>query len=101
MASFRNGAYRISFEKDLFFLNKPELRRKIESIPNGSKVVIDGHRARFIDADVLESLEDFLSSAKERNLKIQILKSEKSSYPLFRNSLTVDSDSKQYRTIRK
>jgi MFS superfamily sulfate permease-like transporter len=76
--------YYVGLKKDIFFLNKPEFRRKIESIPDGSQVIIEGHRADFIDHDVMETLEDFIASAKERNLDIIIRKSKRSKYPIFR-----------------
>ncbi|MCC5813645.1 MAG: SulP family inorganic anion transporter [Leptospira sp.] len=76
--------YYVGLKKDIFFLNKPEFRRKIESIPDGSQVIIEGHKADFIDQDVLETLEDFIASANERKLDIIIRKSKRSKYPIFR-----------------
>lgn len=81
-----NNNYLLRFNKDIFFLNKPELRNKLDKIPDGAVVLIDATRAGFIDHDVLESLEDFIESGESREMDIEIRKTHNSRYPIFRKN---------------
>ena len=68
----------IIFTKDVSFLNKASLRQKLESIPKGSYVIIDGSRAKFIDNDILETIEDFQQTAQFRDITVELKKTAKS-----------------------
>ncbi|PCC72074.1 Sulfate permease, MFS superfamily [Nannocystis exedens] len=67
--------YLIRFAKDVSFLNKPALLRAFSAIPNGSAVLIDGTRAQFIDPDIVDAIDDFLLSAKARNITVELRRS--------------------------
>ena len=60
----------VKFTRDLSFLHKYQLRRALESIPNGVHVIIDGARSTFIDPDVQEQIEAFVASAPQRDQRI-------------------------------
>jgi len=64
------GNYMVRISRDAFFFNKAYLMRSLSRIPDGSAVVINALRVRFIDADVMEVLADFITSAKHRNIKV-------------------------------
>ncbi|WP_315819718.1 hypothetical protein [Paraflavitalea speifideaquila] len=51
--------YLFRLRKDVSFLNKPIIKRKLEEVPENSYVLIDAARADFIDKDVIEVIEDF------------------------------------------
>jgi MFS superfamily sulfate permease-like transporter len=63
--------YLLTFNKDVSFLNKPIIREKLDEVPEGSKLIIDGTKARFIDHDVLEELELFKAKAKSKFIQVE------------------------------
>ncbi len=87
--------YLVSMAGNVSFLNKAYLRRSFNSIPKGSYVLIDGTRAGFIDKDIVETLRDFLESAKHAGINVELKRSPTSNNPVFKTeSASVDySDS--------
>jgi len=67
-----NRHYLLRLQKDVSFLNKALLRQYLESVEEGSYVIIDGARASFVDHDILETLEDFLKAAPEDNIEVEL-----------------------------
>jgi MFS superfamily sulfate permease-like transporter len=65
--------YLLSLNKDVSFLNKAILRRFILSIPERSTVTIDASKAQFIDHDILETIEDFLATAPDDDIKVKLI----------------------------
>ncbi len=72
MVTSMGNNYLVRFRRDASFLNKPIIKRQLEEIPEGSNVLIDISRADFIDADVIEVVEDFQKSAPLKNIRIEI-----------------------------
>ena len=65
--------YLLRFNKDnISFLNKPKVVQFLRSIEPGTSVLLDARRATFIDPDLIELLEDFLRSARERAIVVTI-----------------------------
>ncbi len=79
-----NGSYLIRLTKDVSFLNKALLRKTFYQIPDGSRVVIDGSRSAFIDQDILETINDFRESSRNRNITIELKQSVRSFNPIFK-----------------
>ena len=79
-----NGNYIIRLTKDVSFLNKALLRRTFNDIPRGSKVLIDGTRSIFIDQDILETINDFRESARNRNIMVELKQSAVAYSPIFK-----------------
>lgn len=76
--------YLFRLRKDVSFLNKPILKRNLEKVPPDSNVIIDAHRADYIDKDVIEVINDFMKHAHLKNIKVEIKKSvHKSMHLLF------------------
>ena len=70
----QNGShYILAFHKDVSFLNKALLRKFILHIQENSTVTIDASQAKFIDHDILETLEDFIETAPDDNIYIEII----------------------------
>jgi MFS superfamily sulfate permease-like transporter len=67
-----NGNYLVKLQKDVSFLNKAPLIKELGLIPNGSKVVLNATLARFIDHDIQEVLNDFISSAESKNITLLV-----------------------------
>jgi MFS superfamily sulfate permease-like transporter len=74
------GNYLIKLQKDVSFLNKALLIKELSQIPDGSKVVLNATMARFIDHDIQDVLNDFISSASSKNISILI-----EGYPFYKN----------------
>jgi MFS superfamily sulfate permease-like transporter len=65
--------YLLSLNKDVSFLNKALLRKFILSIPGQSTVTIDASKAKFIDHDILETIENFLATAPDDNITVETI----------------------------
>ena len=68
----RGKAYLVRFNKDVTFVNKNELRRKLRKIENDSQVLIDGTRSLYIDRDIVDLVEDFQKLAIHKNISVEI-----------------------------
>ncbi len=58
--------------KDVSFLNKPIIKRKLEEVPENAFVLIDATRADFIDKDVIEEVNNFMTHAHLKNIRVEI-----------------------------
>lgn len=67
------GHYLFRFNKDVSFMNKAKLKQALATIPNDSTLVIDAHRAQFIDDDIMDILEDFTHRAESKNIKLDFI----------------------------
>lgn len=67
--------YLFRLRKDVSFLNKPIIRRKLEKVPENCNVLIDATRADFIDMDIVEVIEDFMLHAPLKNITVELRKS--------------------------
>jgi MFS superfamily sulfate permease-like transporter len=67
--------YLFRLRKDVSFLNKPIIKRRLEEVPENSFVLIDAGRADFIDKDVIEVIEDFVLAAPLKNITVEIKRS--------------------------
>jgi MFS superfamily sulfate permease-like transporter len=74
----------LRFRKDVSFLNKPIVKKKLEDVPENAFVLIDATRADFIDKDVIEEVNNFLCHAHLKNIRVEIKTSpNKSMHQLF------------------
>ncbi len=64
--------YLFRFTKDASFVNKNEFRSKLRQLPEGSRLLVDGTRALFIDHDIMEILDDFRHMAQHKNIHIDV-----------------------------
>ena len=64
--------YTLTLHKDVSFLNKALLRRTLNDIKENSTLVIDASKAQFIDFDIQETLENFLKSAVDDNITVEV-----------------------------
>ncbi len=67
-----NNRYLFRLRKDVSFLNKPIIKRKLEEVPENAVVLIDAGRADFIDKDVIEVIEDFMKHAPLKNISVEL-----------------------------
>jgi MFS superfamily sulfate permease-like transporter len=62
--------------KDVSFLNKPVIKRKLEEVPANAFVMIDASRADFIDKDVIEEINNFMLHAHLKNIRVEMKTSQ-------------------------
>jgi carbonic anhydrase len=67
-----NNNHLIRFKKDLSFIHKYELRKVFAGLPNNCKVLLDLSRIGFVDLDNAEIINDFISSAQFRDIKVEV-----------------------------
>lgn len=64
---------RIELSEDVSFLNKASIERTLNSLPEGSHVIIDESRAKTIHPDILEIIDNFEKvTAPQRNIRVEI-----------------------------
>jgi MFS superfamily sulfate permease-like transporter len=74
----------IRFSKDVSFLQKNKVRDYLRSLPDNSSVLIDGSRSIYIDHDIVEVIEDFMTSCESRNISVTLQKSSLALCKLFK-----------------
>lgn len=62
----------IKFQKDVYFLSKPQLKEALGSLKSGDKVYVDGRHALFIDHDIFNMLTDFKETAEMQNIQYEL-----------------------------
>jgi MFS superfamily sulfate permease-like transporter len=77
-----DNAWLIRFTANVNFMNKTKLRRVLSEIPNGSEVVIDGVAASHIDHDIIDIIEDFVASARYRDISVETRRLESKQHPI-------------------
>lgn len=60
----------IELSEDVSFLNKGSILQTLNHLPDNSKVIINGEKARAVHPDVLEIIDDFKLNAKNRNIEV-------------------------------
>jgi MFS superfamily sulfate permease-like transporter len=74
----------IRFSKDVSFLQKNKVRDYLRALPDNSSVLIDGSRSIYIDHDIVEVIEDFMTSCESRNISVTLQKSSLALCKLFK-----------------
>lgn len=62
----------IKFQKDLYFLVKPQLKQTLRDLQPGDQVLVDGTYASFIDHDIYNILQDYRATAQTLNIKYEL-----------------------------
>ena len=55
------------------FFNKGAILKELDRLPRNTYLEIDVRKTRYLDADIIEILDDFAFKAKERNIDIKII----------------------------
>lgn len=64
--------YRIVLAEMVTFLNKAQILKELNKIPNDAELLIDASRTRHIQHDVLEIINDFKESAQYKNIDLKM-----------------------------
>ena len=72
---FKNGnEILIKFQKDVTFLHKMQLKETLRKIPVGAEVYIDTTKVHFMDHDINLLIQEFISTAQERGIEVDLKK---------------------------
>lgn len=63
----------IELSEDVTFLNKAGIKRTLSEVPDGARVVVDGARSLDLDPDVREIIDDFIQTAPQRGIRLQVM----------------------------
>lgn len=61
----------LRFNKDVSFVNKSEVKRRLRSVPDGARLIVDGTKALYVDNDIYDTLREFETSAGFRGIQIE------------------------------
>ena len=64
--------YYIKLNTNVTFLNKVNLRKALDQIPEYSELTIDGSDCNFIDYDILEIISEYENKAIDREIKVNL-----------------------------
>jgi MFS superfamily sulfate permease-like transporter len=67
----------IKLNSNVTFLNKVNLKKALDGIPEDSVLTIDGSECNFIDYDILEIISEFDTKATDRNIELHLKNIEK------------------------
>ena len=67
----------IKLNSNVTFLNKVQLRKSLDEIPEYSVLTIDGSNCNFIDYDILEIISEYHNKAHERHIELHLKDIEK------------------------
>ncbi|WP_128544131.1 SulP family inorganic anion transporter [Larkinella soli] len=62
----------IKFQKDLYFLVKPQLKEALRELQPGDQVLVDGTHASFIDHDIYDILQEFRETAQSQGIHYEL-----------------------------
>lgn len=70
-----DGVHRIKMEfaEEVTFLNKAAIQRELYALPENTSLTLDVTKTKALDLDVLEILDDFSVTARERNIDIKLI----------------------------
>lgn len=63
----------IELSEDVTFLNKAGIKRTLNQLPDGAKVVIDARRTVDLDPDVQEIIDEFVDEAPKRSVTVEMV----------------------------
>ena len=67
---------KITLAEEVTFFNKGAIRKQLDNIENGSQLVLDVRKTQFLDYDVVEILNDFVTSFKDRDVEVVVVKED-------------------------
>ncbi|MDI1235803.1 MAG: SulP family inorganic anion transporter [bacterium] len=78
--------YLLRFNKDVSFLNKINIKKILSTIPDNSHLLIDSTKADFVDTDIIEAVDDFITAANQRKIIISVKTTATKPESLFKTS---------------
>lgn len=63
----------IVLSEEMSFLNKGSIQKTLMELPEGTQVIIDGSKSKYIDYDVLEVIYDFCENARYKKVNVELI----------------------------
>jgi MFS superfamily sulfate permease-like transporter len=67
----------IKLNSNVTFLNKVNLKKSLDQIPEYSILTVDGSDCNFIDYDILEIISEYANKACDRHIELNLKNIEK------------------------
>jgi MFS superfamily sulfate permease-like transporter len=67
----KDGAWLLRFNKDISFIHKAELKRRLRRVPDNSLLIVDGTKALYVDGDIYETLDEFAAGTAFRGITVE------------------------------
>jgi MFS superfamily sulfate permease-like transporter len=67
----QDKSWLMRFNKDMSFIHKAELKRKLRDIPDGAHLIVDGTKALYVDGDIYETLREYEAGTSFRNITVE------------------------------
>jgi len=64
---------KMTLAEEVTFFNKGAILKELHSLPENSFLELDVRQTRYLDNDIIEILEDFIITAKEKNINIKLI----------------------------
>jgi len=61
----------LRFNKDMSFVNKAELKRRLRQIPDDSTLIVDGTKSLYVDRDIYETIREFETAGSYRRITLE------------------------------
>lgn len=68
-----NHKVKMRLAEEVTFFNKGAILKELNELPNGTELVIDVRKTRYLDYDVMEILQNFSEQASDRNISFCIV----------------------------
>ncbi len=65
------NAWLLRFNKDMSFINKAELKRRLRSVPDQAYLIVDATKSLLVDGDIYETVAEFETAASFRGIRIE------------------------------
>ena len=65
--------YRISFAEEVTFVNKMPIMKELERLPNEAELELDVRNTKFLDFDILDTINDFLSTNAHKKINVDLI----------------------------
>ena len=95
--------YRIVLAEMVTFLNKAQIMKELNSVPNDSELLIDASNTSYIEHDALEVISDYKESAKYKNISLSMCCGESLNLNSFQENLAdilvSDKDVKAFKNL--
>jgi MFS superfamily sulfate permease-like transporter len=64
---------KMTMAEEVFFLNKGNIKKELNKMPEGTSLTIDMSKSVTIDHDVMEIIQDFKKQAEARNIELELI----------------------------
>jgi MFS superfamily sulfate permease-like transporter len=64
---------KMTLAEEVTFFNKGAILKELDQLPEGSLLELDVTKTRYLDYDIVEILEDYVTKARDRNINIRLI----------------------------